>query len=102
MGLFITKNKVFFVVAGFLFFKEEEGGMSEARMAVCIGGWTLRKERRVAWKEHLLKSPPGPQFLHLSDGFPPSASVNLRSHPRVPEVALGARPEASLGLGVDL
>lgn len=56
----------------------------------------------MAWKEHLIKSPSGPQFLHLSDGFPPSASVNLRSHPRVPEVALGARPEASLGLGVGL
>ena len=61
---------------------------------------TQKGKRRVAWKEHLIKSPSGPQFPHLSDGFPPSASIILRSHPRVPEVALGARPEDSLGLGV--
>lgn len=54
-------------------------------MAVCIGGWTLRKEglaqgKGVPWEEHLTQSPQAaaqsqaPSFLILW-GSPPSARV---------------------------
>ena len=52
----------------------------------------------MACKEHLINSPTGPPLPHLSDGFPHSAGVTPRPHWRATAAALGACPEAGLGV----
>lgn len=52
----------------------------------------------MACKEHLINSPTGPLLPHLSDGFPLSAGVTPRPHWRATAAALGACPEAGLGV----
>lgn len=58
-------------------------------MAVCLGSWTLRKERLaqrkgVVWKDHLIWSHLN-LFRHLSGGVTP------RSHQSVTAAALGGQ-----------
>lgn len=69
--------------------------MSDARMAVCTASWTLRKERG---KKHLVNSPTGPPLPSLSR-VPTLCWGDPRPHQRASAAAMGACPEA--GLGVD-
>lgn len=69
--------------------------VSGAGVAVCLGSWTLRKERLaqrkgVAWKDHLIRSHLN-LFPHLSGGSPPPAGVTPRSHQSVTAAALGGQ-----------
>ena len=63
-----------------------------------VAGHSGRKEEGMACKEHLINSTTGPPFPHLSVGFPPSAGVIPRPHQRATAAALGACPEAWLGV----